>query len=220
MPVRRRRESEGRDRQVFPQISDNRCGPSHVDLQVVVHVQNAKGNLKGSALVAAAAAQPPAGSLTIRPAKRGRRKAAPRVDRNALSARGDGVPPRRSRSSSPDAPPAKRASSAGSSVCGYDSEAPEEIQNEALYRACRAYGLGEQFLAAAQDEGTFGEWLDELPFEVAAATARLLKHHARSGAWVELSPGNPSQASRAGRDRDRSSPNCPSDMSELSENSD
>ena len=117
-------------------------------------------------------------------------------------------------------PPAKRASSAGSSVCGYDSEAPEEIQNEALYRACRAYGLGEQFLAAAQDEGTFGEWLDELPFEVAAATARLLKHHARSGAWVELSPGNPSQASRAGRDRDRSSPNCPSDMSELSENSD
>ena len=169
---------------------------------------------------AAAAAQPPAYSLTIWPAKRGRRKAAPRVDRNALSARGDGVPPRRSRSSSPDAPPAKRASSAGSSVCGYDSEAPEEIQNEALYRACRAYGLGEQFLAAAQDEGTFGEWLDELPFEVAAATARLLKHHARSGAWVELSPGNPSQASRAGRDRDRSSPNCPSDMSELSENSD
>ena len=84
-----------------------------------------------------------------------------------------------------------------------------------------SYVLGEQFLAAAQDEGTFGEWLDELPFEVAAATARLLKHHARSGAWVELSPGNPSQASRAGsRDRDRSSPNCPSDMSELSENSD
>ena len=73
---------------------------------------------------------------------------------------------------------------------------------------------------AAQDEGAFGEWLDELPFEVAAATARLLKHHARSGAWVEISPGNPSQAPRAGRDRDRSSPNCPSDMSELSENSD
>ena len=144
---------------------------------------------------------------------------APRRQEYALSARGDGGPPRRSRSSSPDAPPAKRASSAGSSVCGYDSEAPEKIQNEALYRACRAYGLGEQFLAAAQDEGTFGEWLDELPFEVAAATARLLKHHARSGAWVELSPGNP-QAPRAGRDRDRSSPNCPSDMSELSENSD
>ena len=82
------------------------------------------------------------------------------------------------------APPAKRASSAGSSVCGYDSETPHEIQNEALYRACRAYGLGERFLAAAQDEGTFGEWLDELPFEVAAATARLLKHHARSGRRV------------------------------------
>ena len=72
------------------------------------------------------------------------------------------------------------------------------------------------------DEGTFGEWLDELPFEVAAATARLQAPRAlrRVGRGVELSPGNPSQASRAGRDRDRSSPNCPSDMSELSENSD
>ena len=30
MPVRRRRESEGRDRQVFPQFSYNRCRPSHV----------------------------------------------------------------------------------------------------------------------------------------------------------------------------------------------
>jgi len=29
--------------------------------------------------------------------------------------------------------------------------------------------------ATAQDEGTFGEWLDELPSEVAAANARLLK---------------------------------------------
>ena len=150
-------------------------------------------------------------------------KAAPRVDRNALSARGDGGPPRRSRSSSPDAPPAKRASSAGSSLCGYDSEAPEEIQNEALFRACRAYGLGERFLAAAQEEGTFAEWLDELPFEVAAATARLLKHHARSGAWIEITPGSPSQARRAGRDRDRGphlSPNCPPDMSEPSDYSD
>ena len=35
----------------------------------------------------------------------------------------------------------------------------------------------------------------------------------RSGAWVEITPGSPSQAPpRAGRDRDRSShasPNCP-----------
>ncbi|EOD15228.1 hypothetical protein EMIHUDRAFT_245911 [Emiliania huxleyi CCMP1516] len=62
---------------------------------------------------------------------------------------------------------------------------------------------GEQFNAAAQDEGTFAEWLDELPIEVATATARLLKHHARSGAWIEIHPGSPSQAPRAGRDRDR-----------------
>ena len=71
------------------------------------------------------------------------------------------------------------------------------------------YGLGEMFLAAAQDEGTFGEFAFEV---AAAATARLLKHHTRSGAWVEITPGSPSQASRAGRDRDRGSrlsPNCP-----------
>ena len=75
--------------------------------------------------------------------------------------------------------------------------------------------MGEQFKAAAQDEGTFGEWLatSYRCFEVAAATARLLKHYTRSGAWVEITPGSPSQAPRAGRDRDRgshSSPNCPS----------
>ena len=66
-----------------------------------------------------------------------------------------------------------------------------------FFRACRAYGLGEQFNAAAQEEGTFAEWLDELPIEVDAATARrLLKHHARSGAWIEIHPGSPSQAPR------------------------
>ena len=77
--------------------------------------------------------------------------------------------------------------------------------------------------ATAQDEGTFGEWLDELPSEVAATTARLLKHYMRSSAWVEITPGSPSQPPRAGRDRDcgpHSSPNCPSDMSEPSDNSD
>ena len=64
-----------------------------------------------------------------------------------------------------------------------------------LSRTKGAY-LGEQFNAAAQDEGTFAEWLDELPIEVATATARLLKHHARSGAWIEIHPGSPSQAPR------------------------
>ena len=68
--------------------------------------------------------------------------------------------------------------------------------------------------------GTRGE-NERGAFEVAAATARLLKHYTRSGAWVEITPGSPSQAPRAGRDRDRgsrSSPNCPSDMSEPSDN--
>ena len=117
-------------------------------------------------------------------------------DRNALSARGDGGPPRRFRSSSPFAAcdAGLVPSSAGSSVCGYvptnDSETPEEIQNEALFRACRVYGLGEQFLAAAQDEAPSASGPTSCrSFEVAAATARLLKHHTRSGAWVEITPG-------------------------------
>ena len=40
-------------------------------------------------------------------------------------------------------------------VCGYTTprrRGPDEITNEALYRACRAYGLGERFLAAVKDE--------------------------------------------------------------------
>ena len=36
VPVRRRRESEGRDRQVFPSFSYNRCEPSHVGRQTLV----------------------------------------------------------------------------------------------------------------------------------------------------------------------------------------
>ena len=62
-------------------------------------------------------------------------------------------------------------------------------------------------------------------FEVAAATARLLKHHARSGAWVEITPGRAlarprALAATATAALARARPNCPSDMSDLSENSD
>ena len=52
---------------------------------------------------------------------------------------------------------------------------------------------------------------------VAAATARLIKHYSRSGAWVEITPRSPSRAPRAGRDHGRgphSSPTCLSDVPE------
>ena len=55
---------------------------------------------------------------------------------------------------------------------------------------------GEEIInAAVQDEGTFGECLDELPFEVAAATARLLKY-ARSGAWARGSRSRPEKKTK------------------------
>ena len=88
---------------------------------------------------------------------------------------------------------------------------------EALFRACRAYGLGEQFNAAAQDEGTFAEWLDELPIEVAAATARLLKHHARSGAWIEIHPGRPPARGPARWPRPRPRPHSSPNFSDVPE---
>ena len=125
-------------------------------------------------------------------AKRGRRKAAPRASTGMRSPRAATVcrrgvrAPRRLTRRLRSGPllPAPLSPA-------YDSETPDEITNEALLRACRAYGLGERFLAAAQEEGTFGEWLDELPIE------------------------SPSLAPRAGRDRDHgphSSPE-PSDCS-------
>ena len=80
--------------------------------------------------------------------------------------------------------------------------------------------LGEQFNAAAQDEGTFAEWLDVLPIEVLRRPPGCSSTNARSGAWIEIHPGSPSQAPRAGRDRDRgphSSPNCLSDVPEPSD---
>ena len=61
--------------------------------------------------------------------------------------------------------------------------------------------------ATAQDEGTFGEWLDELPSEVAAANARLLKRTKgtkappRRGGCEEARRGGHSLDSRRARDR-------------------
>jgi len=51
------------------------------------------------------------------------------------------------------------------------------------------------FFLSEEEEGTFGEWLDGLPFEVAAATARLPAQalHARSGRGSRdhVTPGSP-----------------------------
>ena len=54
---------------------------------------------------------------------------------------------------------------------------------------------------------------------------QVISHCTRSGASIEIeiTPGSPSQAPRAGRDRDRgphSSPNCLSDVPEPSDCSD
>ena len=128
------------------------------------------------------------------------------VDKNALSARGGG-PSRQSRSPSPDSPPAKRASSADSS--GYDSETPDEVQQEAVRRVCGALGIRERFDAALA-AGELPELLEGLPCGMVEASIRLMRGYMRTGKWPE--PTLPSPEPERGRSR--SSSHCPSEWSE------
>ena len=113
---------------------------------------------------------------------RGRADAGPRlVDKNALSARGSG-PSRQSRSPSPDSPPAKRAASADSS--GYETDTPDEVQQEAVRRVCGALGMREQF-EAAMAAGELLEMLESLPRGAVEASVRLMRGYNRTGEWPE-----------------------------------
>ena len=111
----------------------------------------------------------------------GRAQSGPRLDKNALSARGGG-PSRQSRSPSPDSPPAKRASSADSS--GYDTDLPDEVQQEAVRRVCGALGMREQF-EAAMAAGELLEMLESLPRGAVEASVRLMRGYNRTGEWPE-----------------------------------
>ncbi|EOD11864.1 hypothetical protein EMIHUDRAFT_214212 [Emiliania huxleyi CCMP1516] len=113
---------------------------------------------------------------------RGRADAGPRlVDKNALSARGSG-PSRQSRSPSPDSPPAKRAASADSS--GYETDTPDEVQQEAVRRVCGALGMREQF-EAAMAAGELLEMLESLPRGAVEASVRQMRGYNRTGEWPE-----------------------------------
>ncbi|EOD10398.1 hypothetical protein EMIHUDRAFT_248372 [Emiliania huxleyi CCMP1516] len=134
---------------------------------------------------------------------RGRADAGPRlVDKNALSARGSG-PSRQSRSPSPDSPPAKRAASADSS--GYETDTPDEVQQEAVRRVCGALGMREQF-EAAMAAGELLEMLESLPRGAVEASVRQMRGYNRTGEWPEpilTSPApqrgrSPSPVERAG----------------------
>ena len=111
----------------------------------------------------------------------GRAQSGPRLDKNALSARGGG-PSRQSRSPSPDSPPAKRASSADSS--GYDTDLPDEVQQEAVRKVCGALGMREQF-EAAMAAGELLEMLESLPRGAVEASVRLMRGYNRTGEWPE-----------------------------------
>ncbi|EOD12082.1 hypothetical protein EMIHUDRAFT_213842 [Emiliania huxleyi CCMP1516] len=106
----------------------------------------------------------------------GRAQSGPRLDKNALSARGGG-PSRQSRSPSPDSPPAKRASSADSS--GYDTDLPDEVQQEAVRKVCGALGMREQF-EAAMAAGELLEMLESLPRGAVEASVRLMRGYNRT----------------------------------------
>ena len=65
--------------------------------------------------------------------------------------------------------PAKRASSADSS--GYDTDLPDEVQQEAVRRVCGALGLREQYDAAV----AAGELLERAARELAGRVGRGLR---------------------------------------------
>ncbi|EOD10793.1 hypothetical protein EMIHUDRAFT_248221 [Emiliania huxleyi CCMP1516] len=100
---------------------------------------------------------------------------------NALSARGSGLS-RQSRSPSPDSPPAKRAASADSS--GYETDTPDEVQQEAVRRVCGALGMREQF-EAAMAAGELLEMLESLPRGAVEASVRQMRGYNRTGEWPE-----------------------------------
>ena len=88
----------------------------------------------------------------------------------------------KSRSPSPDSPPAKRAASADSS--GYETDTPDEVQQEAVRRVCGALGMREQF-EAAMAAGELLEMLESLPRGAVEASVRLMRGYNRTGEWPE-----------------------------------
>ena len=93
-------------------------------------------------------------------------------------------------------PPAKRASSADSS--GYDTDLPDEVQQEAVRRVCGALGMREQFDAAAA-AGELLELLESLPRGAVEASVRQMRGYTRTGEWP--GPILPSPAPERGRSR-------------------
>ena len=94
------------------------------------------------------------------------------------------------------APPAKRASSADSS--GYDTDLPDEVQQEAVRRVCGALGLREQYDAAVA-AGELLELLESLPRGAVEASVRQMRGYTRTGEWP--GPILPSPAPERGRSR-------------------
>ncbi|EOD16149.1 hypothetical protein EMIHUDRAFT_245276 [Emiliania huxleyi CCMP1516] len=75
-----------------------------------------------------------------------------------------------------------RASSADSS--GYDTDLPDEVQQEAVRKVCGALGMREQF-EAAMAAGELLEMLESLPRGAVEASVRLMRGYNRTGEWPE-----------------------------------
>ncbi|EOD08020.1 hypothetical protein EMIHUDRAFT_218080 [Emiliania huxleyi CCMP1516] len=75
-----------------------------------------------------------------------------------------------------------RASSADSS--GYDTDLPDEVQQEAVRRVCGALGMRTQFDAAVA-AGELLELLESLPRGAVEASVRQMRGYIRTGEWPE-----------------------------------
>ncbi|EOD15208.1 hypothetical protein EMIHUDRAFT_256468 [Emiliania huxleyi CCMP1516] len=67
---------------------------------------------------------------------------------------------------------------------GYETDTPDEVQQEAVRRVCGALGMREQF-EAAMAAGELLEMLESLPRGAVEASVRLMRGYNRTGEWPE-----------------------------------
>ena len=67
---------------------------------------------------------------------------------------------------------------------GYETDTPDEVQQEAVRRVCGALGMREQF-EAAMAAGELLEMLESLPRGAVEASVRQMRGYIRTGEWPE-----------------------------------
>ena len=81
-------------------------------------------------------------------------------------------------------PTLRRQAAASADSSGYETDTPDEVQQEAVRRVCGALGMREQF-EAAMAAGELLEMLESLPRGAVEASVRQMRGYNRTGEWPE-----------------------------------